>query len=270
MDSCLHSSFATTEIFAKEKSQQILSNKHEYPQKNIEAMLSQCTINLQDNNVDNIVTATDFSSSFITTAAAIYKEGSRENKQQEKRVRFSNAIIHSHPIIVGDNPGGNAGPPLTIAWERNSSSFISIDKYEKFRRGHRRDSKSMIMPSSERQEILLNLGFTMCQISKGVRVANRIRSNRRQTMSVHKYSKSHEILDAISRKIRHVVTLGTQKRKERAFLEKYVSAYNISNYKNSTGNDNNNYDKINLIMKIHNKKEELEELCTATESMSNF
>ena len=55
----------------------------------------------------------------------------------QKGVRFSEIIIHEHPIIVGDNPGGVKGPPLTISWNRVSSQTFHIDDFEEFRESSR-------------------------------------------------------------------------------------------------------------------------------------
>jgi len=144
---------------------------------------------------------------------------------EERGVNFSAMSINLHPIIVGDNPGGTMGPPLTIGWKAVSVESILIDDYEEIRKGNRRTHKSMQMKSKQRKALLSKLGFTMAQMNEGLRSANIARNKRKQTNSQLENSDMHEKIEKITRGAANILTLGAKKRKEHAFLEKHVPSY---------------------------------------------
>jgi len=106
------------------------------------------------------------------------------------RVRFLNVTISEHPIIVGDNPGGNKGPPVTIAWESVKLATVDIDQFEKARQDERRDFNELKMPPTKRRSMLLDLGFTPKEINQGLKAANITRAQRRHTIAKLNQSES--------------------------------------------------------------------------------
>lgn len=77
----------------------------------------------------------------------------------EKKVRFSVVEIREYPMIVGDNPGGSQGPPITISWTSVSSFTIQVDEFQNSRLGQRRKHLELIIPLYQRKEILKRQGF---------------------------------------------------------------------------------------------------------------
>ena len=142
----------------------------------------------------------------------------------EQTVHFSTVEIHEHPIIVGDNPGGKRGAPITIDWKAISDRSIDISRYEHARDGHRRGSKNMRMTAGHRQSVLRSLGFDVSDIEKAAHSASKVRSQRQATISrLHKMD-SQERMEKARRFMGNLMSLGRKSREEKKFLAPYRMA----------------------------------------------
>lgn len=98
-------------------------------------------------------------------------------------VKFGIVTVREYHVIPGDNPSVSAGPPLTIDWNPVNTYSASINTFEEFRDGKRRDQSHMEMSSSMRELFLLEQGHTMHSIEEASKQASLIRSQRIQTAS---------------------------------------------------------------------------------------
>jgi len=159
-----------------------------------------------------------------TTAPAASSADEDEVKKNEKRCRsvsFSDLTIRSHAVVLGDNPGGTGGPPLTIEWGHFDSITMSIEEYERLRPQPRRRNMQMKIPSLTRTDMLRRNGFSRQEIAVGTKAANSARAQRKQTRAAMPSCRLHESLETFRRELRDIVTLGAHKRRERAFLEPF-------------------------------------------------
>lgn len=134
-------------------------------------------------------------------------------------VRFADLTIRDYPIILGDNPGGISGPPLSIAWKHTGEITIDLDEYESGR-PRRRDHVEMAIPESERLGLLKRVGYSKTEIVEGTRPVNIIRSQRARSREALALQPVSELMEKISRKAKNAVTLGAKKRSERKFLRR--------------------------------------------------
>ena len=166
-----------------------------------------------------------------TTSTLMVPTDTKSNGVKKRTVEFSTVTIHEHPRIAGDNPGGLSGPPLSIAWEAISSTCVDIDKYEQVRansmtagsrrhRSHRRKTEEMRLESSQRVQMLSQLGISSADIKAATRTADNIRNRRLHTKAYLYASQTHERVELLYRRLRHIVTLGLKKRKEREYLRR--------------------------------------------------
>jgi len=145
-----------------------------------------------------------------------------------KACKFGGVEIREYPIIPGDSPAGFKGPPLTIDWTPVSTVRIpDIDKYESVRDGHRRTTKELTMPPSQRIEILRNQGFARSEIQKCTKDANLARRQRKETTATLKYQATYEKLESMQRKTLNVLTFGKRNKAQKEFLKKYVPSYGV-------------------------------------------
>jgi len=144
-------------------------------------------------------------------------------EQQVLSVQFADITVYEHPIILGDNPGGHWGPPLCIDWEKQSEVTLPLDEYETTR-PERRDHVEMAIPRRCREDILKRSGYTLSEIMKGTRPVNVARAQRARTIETLSLQPFNELVEKASRTTINVMLLGSKKRKEKRFLEPFVTA----------------------------------------------
>ena len=127
---------------------------------------------------------------------------------KKKRVRFTGVTIQEYPIIVGDNPGGSGGPPVSIDWRYINQVQIDIEKFETIRGKQRRSHYELKMDIIHRQNLLRRQGYSMKEQLLGTKIANIIRNQRRKSIAQIDQDKFHEHLEIIRKRFRTVLTLG--------------------------------------------------------------
>ena len=60
-------------------------------------------------------------------------------------VRFGNVTIRDYPRAISDNPASSSGPSISIGWNYQKESTMSINDYETSRT-QRRMGREMIIP----------------------------------------------------------------------------------------------------------------------------
>jgi hypothetical protein len=89
--------------------------------------------------------------------ASKYKESSRE--KEDNKVVFAKIEIYEHAVLLGDNPGGGKGPPLTLDWKYQERFELALDEYEECR-PVRRGKHELFHPSTVRIELLRQSGYS--------------------------------------------------------------------------------------------------------------
>lgn len=121
-------------------------------------------------------------------------------------------------IIVGNNPGGTRGTPVTIAWTPVEEYCVPIDPYESAREGNRRPFENLRMQRAHRDMLLKKLGFPIKERMEGARVANIIRRQRLQSNAHEHRDAYYEQLEKMTRALKNAATLGRRNAKERRYL----------------------------------------------------
>lgn len=145
-----------------------------------------------------------------------------------KTCTFGGVEIREYPIIPGDSPAGFKGPPITIDWKPVSTVKVNLDKFESVRSEHRRSTKELSMPSSQRMEILHKQGCTRSEIQKCTKEANLGRRQRKETMATLKHQNTYEKIETIQRKAFNVLSFGKRNKAQKEYLQKYVPSYGSS------------------------------------------
>ncbi|KAL7437256.1 hypothetical protein ACHAXM_005542 [Skeletonema potamos] len=111
------------------------------------------------------------------------------DKSLKKKVSFSHLQIRTYETILGDNPSCTGGPSLSIGWRYNPEHFNStVDEYER-----KQDELyggpeirpldiDLVLHRSERESILMRMGYTQPDLAEAVRRLNKAKSRRRQTV----------------------------------------------------------------------------------------
>ena len=143
------------------------------------------------------------------------------NAEDGLSVHFSSVQIREYPVLMGDNPGGVTGPPLTIDWEHQSENDFPIDSYEKDH-PHRRSGNEMQIPSFVRATMLKDAGYSRSEIALLQKPVNIARSQRKRTNATMSLDNLMFMTERARRKAIDVATLGSRKRRERKLLKPFV------------------------------------------------
>jgi hypothetical protein len=132
-------------------------------------------------------------------------------------VRFGNVSIRQYSVIVGDNPGGHAGPPLSIGWEHDDEVTLDVLEYEQ-QRPPRRKGREMLVPVDVRVERLRDAGYSRSDIVALTKPVNLARTQRRRTLETLHLQPLYQLHEKLSRKTLLLLTGGRRKRSERKLL----------------------------------------------------
>jgi hypothetical protein len=150
------------------------------------------------------------------------------NLREGRSVHFDHIEIREYPILLGANPGGSRGPPLTIEWNSFRTTKIRVDEYEESRASHRRHLGELRTTPKYRVDLLKRLGVTVLDMYTAARDAERVRVNRHWTHAHLGRMEFAERMETSRRAVRNILSLGRIQRRERQYLEMYVPSYNAN------------------------------------------
>lgn len=132
-------------------------------------------------------------------------------------VQFSDITIREYPIVLGDNPGGRKGPPLSIAWRHDNEVTVEVEKFERLR-PNRRTKEEMIMPEHVRTDRLRQAGYSKLEIMRLTKPVNVARAQRRRTNETLHLEGLQHFTESFGRKAKNIMSFGKNKRQEKQLL----------------------------------------------------
>lgn len=123
------------------------------------------------------------SSSIGDASTSSFTESSSSSSSSElaltkKTVQFSTVRIHSHSLIVGDNPAVSKGVPLTLSWTYESSETFSLDQHQASRRAPQKISAYV------REQIAQKAGASKQLLMQAREEVREIQRSREQAMEI--------------------------------------------------------------------------------------
>jgi hypothetical protein len=97
------------------------------------------------------------------------------------KVTFKTVEIHSHAVILGDNPSCTRGPPVSIDWKAVESVILDLDEYETSR-PPRRGMRDAILTGTMRVEMLLKEGYSRKELARVENEIKVIKKRRRRCL----------------------------------------------------------------------------------------
>ena len=130
----------------------------------------------------------------------------RRESRASTLVSFGTVEIRQYQRILGDNPSCSSGPALSLDWDHDDdlTSSKSVDDYEYYR-GQRLDDTEMVLTRYEREELLLDLGYSRKEIAEAIRKNVNIKNRRRQTVNNLSVMPFEQAIEDAARKISRVV-----------------------------------------------------------------
>jgi len=178
----------------------------------------------QEQEQDCEIEADDTGAVTTTTTTDATQEESRDHQDRPNKpnskgnwVTFGALEIREYPITIGDNPGGNRGPPLTISWEYQSTAVMDVSEYETLK-PDRRSGGEIIIPVSVRENMLREAGFSRGEIQAAVKHVNIARNRRRRTEELLNLSRLQEFAEKVKRGTMNSVVRRGRKKREREYI----------------------------------------------------
>jgi hypothetical protein len=92
-------------------------------------------------------------------------------------ISFGSVSVHTHPVILGDNPAVSTGLPVTsLGWKAVNSKCFDIDEYERMCQGRRTKAENV-----DREAWLREKGYSIKSFERVEREINEIKVSRRQS-----------------------------------------------------------------------------------------
>lgn len=133
------------------------------------------------------------------------------SKQQvprtKKSVSFSTVSIRHYKRIMTVNPATNKGVSIGIGWSYIQRYIETVDRYHEQRAPLR---PCLLLSPTERDELLLGLGYTRPEIATTLRCINGLRNQRRQTVTNLPAEKVEEAVQGVGRRVKRL--LGFERR----------------------------------------------------------
>jgi hypothetical protein len=133
-------------------------------------------------------------------------------------VVFDRIEIREYPVTLGDNPGGNWGPPLQLSWDYQDSVTVTVEEFET-QHPPRRSGTQINIPKRVREDMLIKAGFSRMEIQEGVKQANLTRNRRKRTTESMQLAAFHELAEKVKRTTSNAFFRRGKKNKERQFLK---------------------------------------------------
>jgi hypothetical protein len=133
--------------------------------------------------------------------------------KRRKAVRFSTVCIREYERILGDNPSCTSGPSVGIGWRHTQEELLSVNEWESWRETERQPDR-LVLCREEREDMLLDLGYTEKDIAAAVRKNVKSKDKRLQTIQNLRASVLEEAAEGAKKRVKGILKLRKKKKKE--------------------------------------------------------
>lgn len=141
----------------------------------------------------------------LTKSERLYVQWA-EQKQRRRKVSFSDVHMRRYPVILGDNPSCELGPPVTVGWDYETMPAMNILDFERLRNHQRRSNiKHLILSYNQRVELMGRIGVTDEERRKVEKEVGKIRRQRTVTGVWSELAGPFEkVADSTSKRVKRV------------------------------------------------------------------
>ena len=140
-----------------------------------------------------------------STVSKTASKSSSSKKTSDRRVSFSSVHIRHYERIMTDNPASTQGPSVGIGWKYVQRRPKTVDDHQEscLRRG----PSQLVLSRPAREAMIRKLGYSESEIAGMIRLLNKLRAQRRQTVNNLSVSKVEETVEAAKRMVKQVLFL---------------------------------------------------------------
>ena len=114
------------------------------------------------------------------------------------------------------HPATTHGPPLGIGWQYEEKGSFNLEDYENARR-RRLNQYQLLVPSNKREEMLMNSGHSMKEISEVMKKIEKSRRQRQSTLIMQEFEDWYAFVELCKRRYKRWKT-GISKQREQELL----------------------------------------------------
>ena len=116
----------------------------------------------------------------INPLAPIKRHSSAPSAPIKRNISFSTLEIRHYEMILGDNPGGSSGPPLSLGWnyDEDQTKVLDMEDYEQTREARRKVDQLHLKPGNRIDLLLQHSNCTVREMQKASNEANEVRKIR--------------------------------------------------------------------------------------------
>ena len=128
------------------------------------------------------------------------EDSSRLSPADERKVRFGELAFRTYEVMMVDNPGVSSGPPIGLSWKIQEENQIQVHLYESFR-APRRQRLDLSIPSFVRFEWLQEVGYSRCEIHRGMAAVRSIKARRQASVRGTPWEVAWRAIASVSHKV---------------------------------------------------------------------
>jgi hypothetical protein len=123
-----------------------------------------------------------------------------KGKKRKVSVSFGDVQVRLYKQTISTHPECTRGPGLGIDWEYVPQDTIAVDEWE-FNRRRLRLTNELLMSRAFREQILRDWGYQEQDFACAIREINRIKANRRQTVTNLGLQRMEEAMEGARKKV---------------------------------------------------------------------
>jgi hypothetical protein len=124
-------------------------------------------------------------------------------QERDRKVGFQSVYVRTYERILENNPSCTSGPSIGIGWNYDIEQEFFVDDFERIREGERKGD--LVLSREEREDMLLDLGYTERELAQAVRTMIKQKNQRRQTVQNLSTSGAEEMLENAGRRVRKLL-----------------------------------------------------------------
>lgn len=138
-----------------------------------------------------------------------------EDSGAQHRVKFDKVFVRHYERVLELNPSVTNGPPIGIGWRYRRGGSFSVDQWEmeknEISATKGSGAKCLVLPRSERENILYDLGYSQKDIAQAIRTVRKLKDQRRTTVDNLNVQSMEEAVENATYLMKNLIRVGRKR-----------------------------------------------------------